>query len=217
MNISIRNVVNFSIFATAMAFTTGCAPAMMAPSTVPMGMGKSAEIGLGAMMGKSESPLLKAAKDAGMFSADATGADDHLNYNGWVRFNMDEEDRESSELGILAQAGAYSLMSAGMYWRKPVFLASESTMVGLQVDAGWAWAGVGLPIAFQMVDNFWLTVQPSARASLYSSLHLPVGLAYEVADWFRIDLSGGIHSFVLPHYTMDSIMYYGATSLALQF
>ena len=43
MKTSVRNVIQFIIFATAMAFTTGCAPAMMAPSTVPMGMGKNAK------------------------------------------------------------------------------------------------------------------------------------------------------------------------------
>ena len=167
-------------------------------------------------MGQSDPPNPDNDADS-MWGLSPTGADEHINYNGWLRFNLDEEDIESSELGLLAQAGQFSALSAGLYWRKPLFVATESTQIGLQIDGGAAWLGAGVPMAFQLVDNFWVTLQPTVRGSYYSVIHLPVGVAYEVADLFRIDISGGIHSKVAPEYAFDSYMYYGAAAMAFQF
>ena len=205
-------VLFFSLSAMA------CAPAMMVPTAVPMGAGKSAEIGLGGMLGKSNTDTIQLAdEETNMFGSGATGVDTHYNYQAWARFNFDEDDRSSSEMGMMGQIGAFSLLSGGVYWRKPVFVSTETMDVGLQVEVGAVWAGIATPLAFQVVENLWITSMPTLRYSLYSALHIPVGLSYEVTDFFRIDVSTGIHTHVVPNYNLEDYMYYGAGAIAFQF
>ena len=198
-------------------FWLGCAPAMMAPTAVPLVPGNSVEFGFGGMAGQNLSEATEQNSEVENMWSDVTGSEPHRNVQIWGRFNTDDEDIASSEFGLLAQAGLFSFLSGGLYWRKPVFTASETRQIGLQLEGGVYWAGVGLPLSFRVSDNVWISSMPTARYSAYSTVHLPVGVSYQLADAVRLDASAGVHGYVLPNNNPEDWMGYGAAAIAFQF
>ena len=172
-----------------------CAPAMMAPTAVPMGAGKSAELGLGAMLGKSSTDSIKLVEEGtDMFGPGATGVDTHYNYQGWARFNFDEEDRSSSEMGFMGQVGAFSLLSGGStgesrsLWRQKPWMR----------DCKLKWAPCGRGLRLRSPFSWWITCGSPAC--------LPFGTASTVLStfpWdFRMRLPTSSASMYPPGFTL---------------
>lgn len=52
--------------------------------------------------------------------------------------------------------------------------------LGLQIEVGWLWYGVGVPVAVQLGEHWWITTQPLFRAG---SAGLPLALAWTGGPW----------------------------------
>lgn len=55
---------------------------------------------------------------------------------------------------------------------------------GTDLEGGFLWGGVGLPVSVRLVDDLWLYSSPAIRANNFQTARLPLGLAWGVTDQF---------------------------------
>ncbi len=133
------------------------------------------------------------------------------------------------QVGVVASLGGSQLVTAGALVRY-MFLRNPRYRLGVQVDAGWAWGRVGMPVAAKLGPGFWVWSYPALatppNAVLYGSavegvnriptMQLPVGISFRPrqAPWGLVHLETGYRRFVVEdqwHYKV-----YAALGFSLQ-
>ena len=179
----------------------GCVPMTSAPPAVPIPQAYGHEFG-GALQGGT-----------GVHH----GVSEPLtNLQMWYRDRTNFTDEQ--ETGAIMQVGFPAGVSAGGYWRGKFELESENVAMGPQVEGGWLWFGAGLPMAFRVGENHWVTTQPSFRLSMFSLIHVPVGYSWQVSQDLRLDLETGVHALALSYKQelQDPVHVYGSLGLSSQ-
>ena len=179
----------------------GCVPMTAAPPAVPVPTGYSQEFG-GALQGGG--------------SIYRGMSEPLTNLQMWYRDGKSTADDQ--EVGAIMQVGMPAALSAGGYWRGTWSDGDEGLFVGPQIEGGFLWFGLGLPMAIQVAESHWLTTQPTLRLSMFSMAHIPVGYSWQLAEDLRLDLECGVHAFALNYLRefQDMVHGYGSVGLSSQ-
>lgn len=137
--------------------------------------------------------------------------------NGQLWFRKKAGPQMQDETGVIVQAGWPSIVSGGVYTRRPMARSNEVRSINYQFEGGWLWAGASLPMAFKVGDRAWLTTQPSVRMSFVGLVQLPAGISWQLNDTLRLDTEVGGRALGLNNegeLRTSLWMGYGAISLS---
>jgi len=144
----------------------------------------------------------------------------HGNAQFWYR--SQSPSFENEEHGFLFQAGTSSFLSGGAYKRTTLKHEPGRFYIAHQIEGGWLWAGVSLPMAFSVTDNFWISTQPSLRYTFIGLVQAPLGFHLKMRNGYRLDAEGGVHAFGVNMSTVSDESFhnrlyaYGGLGLAKQ-
>ncbi len=146
-----------------------CAPPTSTPPPMPMADGQIRELGF-ALSGGSyiyhtvycpENPYAECRKDTDLWPA--------IDGQAWYR-----RARNRWEHGFTASAGNSSTSLGG--FARVRMNQSETSYVGLQVDAGLLWASFGVPMSGQLREGLWIYTNPSFGLRFTGPLYVPIGI-----------------------------------------
>lgn len=150
-----------------------CGPIAVAPPPVPMAEGRTQEIGL-----------------APSFGAAVPCAVDFVcsgpSLAGWYRTRVGKSD-----LGAFVFAGTPSLVGAGFLFRYRL-VEQDRLVAALQLDGGFLYGALGVPIAFSVADHTWIYVTPQVRAQLWSPARIGTGLRWTSPGGLALGVEGGV-------------------------
>lgn len=180
-----------------------CAPAAaFRPMTTEIG---EHEIGLGGSYvgAHSETPT-------------TGGLSPFVGFNGQLWYQHRFTERFS--FGGSLYAGQTSLIGAGLYARFHL-LETDRWRLGADVEGGWLYGGVGMPVSFRLVDELWLYSNPSLAARYGQSARLPIGIAWGVTDafWLQVEGGWGIDLLSTPIDVVDSGRWNAALAASFRF
>lgn len=196
---------------SALFLLAGCAPMMTAPPAMPFEAGNTIEFGAS---GNGAYRLLDAKT--------AAERDPEIHGNAQFWYRSQSPTFENEEHGFLFQAGTSSFLSGGAYKRTTLKNEPGRFYIAHQIEGGWLWAGVSLPMAFSVTDNFWISTQPSLRYTFIGLVQAPLGLHLKMRNGYRLDAEGGVHAFGVNMSTVSDepfhnrLYAYGGLGLAKQ-
>ena len=174
-----------AISASAWFAFWACAPPASLPPPVPMAADQSFEIGAAAETGE----LFKRSDPA--FDEQTYGA------QAWLQFRTGDP----TEAGIVLALSKPGLYAGGGYFRyRPVH--TEHFTLGAQVEGGFLWASLGMPVAVSPMDNLWFYTEPAVGFNQLGLVQIPVGVSYEFAGHGMVDLEFG--SFLGGGYVVET-------------
>jgi hypothetical protein len=195
----------------ALFLLSGCAPMMTALLVMPFEAGNTREFGAS---GNGLYQLLDAK------TASTRNPETHANAQFWYR--SQSPTFETEEYGYSFAAGTSSLLSGGAYKRTTLKNEPGRFYIAHQIEGGWLWAGVSLPMAFSVTDNFWISTQPSLRYTFIGLVQVPLGFHLNMKNGYRLDAEGGVHAFGVNMSTVadpgfhNRLYAYGGLGLAKQ-
>ncbi len=69
---------------------------------------------------------------------------------------------------------------------------SDRRLIGPQLELGFAWVALGIPMSLQVNDKVWIYTHPSVGLRINGMARAPVGLALDVGKRLRLDMEGGL-------------------------
>jgi hypothetical protein len=159
-----------------------CAPMMSVPPARPISQGHDKEFGGGIMAQPGEEcPDCPKTVEVALDIAWKQGF-------LWYRR---QEPGSPLQWGGTVFAGV-PFVSGGGYVRYNLIDNSRG-IIGLQLDGGLLYGGIGLPVGIPVDDQgkIWLTVQPSAHFSMVPLVHAPIGMSFKLNDSQHIDTQIG--------------------------
>lgn len=163
----------------------GCTPIASMPPPTPLAEGARTDLGM--------------AVNAGWQDTNISGCGDNLfvflpcagaGVSGWYTI----EPAPSLSFSVLGYAGIQEFAGGGFMLRlRPVHTRRFS--LGLQLDGGWLWGSVGVPIAVGIDDHTWVYTNPSVGPRALTPVRIPVGVSIEGrrghATHFEFGAGGG--------------------------
>lgn len=70
---------------------------------------------------------------------------------------------------------------------RPTLLERDDLMVGLDVQLGWLWGSLGVPISVRATDRVWVYTDPSLGLRYTGLVNVPLGVSIEVAEKVRFN------------------------------
>ena len=95
-------------------------------------------------------------------------------------------------LGWQVAAGAGSPGLAGGVVGRYDLSKRERLLIGPQVELGFAWGALGLPVSAQVGERVWLYAHPSVGYRINGLARVPVGLGVPIGKRLRLDLETGV-------------------------
>jgi hypothetical protein len=184
---------------------------MTAPPAMPFEAGSTREFGAS---GNGLYQLLDAKT--------ASERDPEIHGNAQFWYRSQSPTFENEEHGFLFQAGTSSFLSGGAYKRTTLKNEPGRFYIAHQIEGGWLWVGVSLPMAFSVTDNFWISTQPSLRYTYIGLVQAPLGFHLKMKNGYRLDAEGGVHAFGVSMRTVgderfhNRLYAYGGLGLAKQ-
>ena len=167
---------------------SACTPTMMAPPTPPLDPTHHRSFGLG----------YSAHKQVNSSAERGNGGSPIMNGGQlWLRRKPKSSAKgiSDTESGLLISFGQTSFGAVGTYYRKKINGLPKSVYLGTQIEWGWIWGGLGLPMGLQVLDGVWVYIQPTIRYPAYLMAHLPAGLSIDLGHSMRLDAQGGVSAF----------------------
>ena len=181
--------MNLSIVIIAIILLSACTPTMMAPPTAPLDPTHNRSFGLGYSAHKQV--VSSAERSMNRESPIMSGGQFWLRRKSKPRTDQESE----TESGLLISFGQTSFGAVGSYFRRKITGLPESVYLGTQLEWGWIWGGVALPVGFRLIDGVWLYLQPTIRYPAYLMVHLPLGLSIDLGDSMRLNAQGGVSAY----------------------
>lgn len=167
-----------AIAVTASAYFAfwACAPSISMPPPVPFAADQRREVGAAGMLGQTF-PYPEADLPWGV--------------KVWGVWKLGER----TDLGGVMGAGYPGFYSAGLMFRYfPV--QNERFRLGVQAEGGYAWASLGVPVAYAVTPRLWLYTEPELGASMSGPLSVPLGVSYSAGEHVQLDLEVGVISLL---------------------
>jgi hypothetical protein len=179
-----------------------CAPAASMRAPVPMG-DLSNEVGLA---GTWSQVLNETASSGNELVPYVSGVSGQL----WYQHQFGEMITVGGTVfGGQTNFAGGGIQLRGMWVRAPRF------RLGTDLEGGWLWGAVGIPVAVGLTEDAWLYTNPSLRLSTRQLVRLPLGIAGTLGDrWvLQAELSYGLD----PTYTPLNQELTGSMGVAFRF
>lgn len=151
-----------------------CAPPVALPPPVPFAADQSFEAGVAGMTGVA------------LYRPDPQYSPRFYGGQGWLQFRLGEP----AEAGVVLAASTTRYFAGGGFVRvRP--LRKEHFTMGFQVEGGWLWGAVGMPVAFSPTPKIWLYTEPEIGFNSLGLLTLPVGTRFLLSEHLMLDLELG--------------------------
>ncbi len=137
-------------------------------------------------------------------------------FNGQLWYQHRFNERFS--LGGTVFGGQTSLVGAGVLARLH-WVELDRFRFGTDLEGGFLWGAVGLPVSVRLVDDLWLYSNPSVGARFYQSARFPLGLAWGVTDqfWIQGEAAWGFDLLNTPVSPLATDAWTGAISGSFRF
>ncbi|MFZ5475454.1 MAG: hypothetical protein ACOZNI_01660 [Myxococcota bacterium] len=156
-----------------------CAPVAMMPPPTPFAEGQHFEVG-GALTGSAYDTRFSTCGTD--FGAPCSG----LGLHGYALGRIGPVD-----LGGLVYAGMAEAAGGGVLVRvSPV--DTRRFRLGAQLDGGWIWAALGVPVAVGLSDRVWLYSQPSAGWRTAGVVRVPLGVSIRMPYGYVAHFEAGV-------------------------
>lgn len=192
-----------SILTTAYFALWACAPASAFRAATPLGEGIQNELGAGASWNQ---PLVDTSTSSNELVPYGPGLSGQL----WYQHQFSEW----FSLGATLFGGQTNFLGGGVQLRTmPVH--TPRFRLGVDLEGGWYWGAVGVPVAVGLSDRVWLYSEPSFRLSTHQVVRMPLGLAWHIDDHFVLE--GEVAYGLDPTYAPLNQEINGGLSLAWRF
>lgn len=148
----------------------------MAPP-VPFAEGDRNEIGVGPIVTRS------VISGGGMFINEDSGLDGRF----WYKHQFGER----FDLGFTLFGGVTSYVGAGLDMRY-YFMRKDRIRMGLDIQGGWLWATIGMPIGYQIDDQIWFFTNPAIETREIGIINLPAGISVNTSEKIQFVGEGGV-------------------------
>lgn len=101
------------------------------------------------------------------------------------------------DLGLAVGAAGALQVGGGFHGGvmvRPRRYESDTAIVAWELQLGWAYATLGLPMSFRVGDRAWIYLSPSVGIRPGSAVHLPVGLSLDLGE--RARLTAEVNTYV---------------------
>lgn len=190
-----------SVLLSAWFALWACAPAA-ATRPITGSMDEPNEVGGGVNYSTPLSPSVRCGNE--LFGCNP-GANGQL----WYQHRFGER----FTLGGTLYGGQTSLFGGGVLARFHL-LDSDRVNVGADVNAGWLWADVGVPVAVRVAGPFWVYTEPSVGFRYVQSVRVPLGVAVDIGDHISLSAEGswGFDPFFNVGSSVGDSTYFGGTA-----
>jgi hypothetical protein len=121
---------------------------------------------------------------------------------------------ERFSLGGTLFGGTTSIVGGGLLLRGH-WVETDRFRLGTDLDGGFLWASLGVPMSVRVVDQLWFYTNPSIGARLVQPVRFPLGVAWGVTEnvWIQAEGAYGFDVFTtaLPTYSDYWNAYAGAS------
>lgn len=173
------------LLASAWLAFWACAPPSTLPAPVPMAKGEGVALGGGAVGGVAWERCEGPEAERGNCLPETVPT---VDLQHWGMGALSDQWALGWTIG--GGVGTPGIAGGGMV--RFDALATKRALLGPQLEGGFAWWAVGLPMALEVKDGLWLTAHPSYGARAMASLRLPVGLGIALGERSRLDLEAGV-------------------------
>jgi hypothetical protein len=90
------------------------------------------------------------------------------------------------QLGFVGGLGLTQAVSFGG-WGRFHLVQTDRFASGVDLEAGWLWAAVGVPMGWRLAGDTWIYTNPSVGLRPSSTARLPLGLGIGFAEGARVD------------------------------
>lgn len=149
-----------------------CAPAATMAPPVPFAEGDKNEIGIGPIY--TGVPFDSA---PGMFVNEYSGLDGRF----WYKHQFGDR----FDVGFTLFGGYTSYVGAGFDLRY-YFLRKDRIRMGLDLQGGWLWGTVGVPMGFKLTEGVWFFTNPAIETRELGILNFPAGLSLAINDKIQL-------------------------------
>lgn len=70
---------------------------------------------------------------------------------------------------------------------RPHLVETDDLVLGLDLQLGWLWGSLGLPVSVRASDRVWVYTDPSLGFRYSGVVNVPVGLSVEVGEHMRVN------------------------------
>lgn len=158
-----------------------CAPPSVVAPMVPMGQGEGWNLG-GAMTGGVQLTTYDT-WDTGDVDVGAPQIVPAFGGQIWAVKERERVDLGAT-LGVLGSDGEGG-PHLGMVVR-PRLIERENLILGLDLQYGFLWGSIGVPVAVRASERAWIYTEPSVGSRYTGICHVPVGVSYKVTDEARL-------------------------------
>ncbi|MDP2314212.1 MAG: hypothetical protein Q8P41_15015 [Pseudomonadota bacterium] len=137
-------------------------------------------------------------------------------FNGQLWYQHRFNERFS--FGGTIFGGQTSFVGAGVQARLH-WVELDRFRFGTDLEGGFLWAALGLPVSVRLVDDLWLYSNPSVGARFVQSARFPLGVAWGINEhiWVQGELAWGFDLIDTPVRPLESDMWTGALSGSVRF
>lgn len=159
-----------SLIALAYSTLWACAPAASMRAPTPFAEGVANEIGAGATWNQ-------------LLVEEATSSNDFVPYRSGLSGQLwyQHQFGEWFSLGGTLFGGQTNFFGGGVQLRG-MWVRAPRFRLGTDLEGGWYWGAIGIPVAVGLSDDVWLYSNPSVRLSTHQMVRVPLGVAANLGD-----------------------------------